>query len=91
MTRAWIIMAFGAFTVLMALFVWAMCAIATRSNRRMERPTDCFSRYGLHVHDCEVCRPPDVRCAVGVGLLHEATETLVDNDLERQRAKSRRT
>jgi len=81
MTRALILMGFGLFTVLMSLFCWALCRMAAISDERIDT-TDCFSRYRLHVLDCDVCRPPDVRCAVGVALRYEAVETLVDKQME---------
>ncbi len=85
MTRAWLLIGFGLFTLAMGLFCWALCAAAARGDRMIAKTmnTDCFTRYRLHVHDCDVCRPPDIRCAVGVALRHEAVETLVDKEQER--------
>ena len=77
MTRALILIGFVWFIAIVAFIAWW----AGRKDERIDT-TDCFSRYRLHVHDCDECRPPDVRCAVGVALRHEAVETFTDKQME---------
>ena len=81
MTRSLLLLGFGIFVVVMGLFCWALCYIAASSDARINQ-SDCFSRYQLHIDDCPTCRPPDVLCAIGVALRHEAIETLTDKQLE---------
>ncbi len=76
-----LVIVFGGLAVLVAGFVWALCRMAAITDERIDA-ADPFSRYRVHVNDCDECDPPDKRCPVGVALRHEAIETFTEKQAE---------
>ena len=83
MTSAIILIVFGIFTIGVGLFVWALSRAAAQADASID-PSDCFSRYRLHVLGCADCNPPERRCPVGEGLRREARDTFTDKYMERR-------